>query len=94
MGPQFQADLNILHLNRHCDKSKWLSGGSVGKWQRSKLLLAVCRWSSPSLASPEGSGPASHGPHHPRSLPAVPTASFPERVWCLPGPCACCSCVP
>lgn len=23
MGPQFQADLNILHLSRHCDKSKW-----------------------------------------------------------------------
>lgn len=47
MGPQFQADLNILHLSRHCDKSKWsrrpgvLSRDSGNRQHLSKLLFAV-----------------------------------------------------
>lgn len=68
VGPQFQADLNVLHLNRHCDKSKWfrrpcgvLFRVPGNKWH---LLLAARGWTSPFLVQLWGNDPG----------PLVPTA--------------------
>ncbi|XP_012584899.1 PREDICTED: mesoderm induction early response protein 2 [Condylura cristata] len=55
VGPQFQADLSNLHLNRHCEKSKWpwppcawrleCQPVSILKSQAGKLADGLCAWS-------------------------------------------------
>uniref|UniRef100_A0A2K5D1N1 MIER family member 2 n=1 Tax=Aotus nancymaae TaxID=37293 RepID=A0A2K5D1N1_AOTNA len=50
VGPQFQADLSSLHLNRHCEKSKWGPGQgthSAGEWPSWTTVLAVSSWGEP-----------------------------------------------
>lgn len=79
MGPQFQADLNILHLNRHCDKSKCLPGapGIAGVSGSSCFLSVGGVHQSPALGYQPCPG---LGQSQRPALPAVPSSE-----WACPG---------
>nr|XP_021531894.1 mesoderm induction early response protein 2-like [Aotus nancymaae] len=67
VGPQFQADLSSLHLNRHCEKSKWGPGQgthSAGEWPSWTADL----WTS---SEPSRSGPFWARTHVPTDLGLV-----------------------